>query len=66
MFPTLEGGLTLARRPFEQVEITTASGERIVLTVLQIRPQGVKLHFAAPESVRILRSELIAAEPTAA
>lgn len=55
---TLHGGLSLTRRTLDQIELTTAAGETIQLTVLQIRPGVVKLHFAAPASVRILRSEL--------
>ncbi len=52
---TKQGGLVLSRKMDETVVI---NGE-IVITVIESKDGRVKLHFAAPATVRILRGELI-------
>jgi carbon storage regulator len=46
--------LVLSRKPGEQVVL----GNGITLTVLEVRGNRVRLAFAAPAQVRILRAEL--------
>ncbi len=46
--------LVLSRKPGEKVVI----GNGITLTVVQVKGDRVRLAFAAPDQVRILRGEL--------
>ncbi len=52
--------LVLSRRENESIAI----GDRITVTVVEIRGNQVRLAFEAPKEVRVLRTELI--EPAAA
>lgn len=51
--------LVLSRRKFEKLILTTESGERIELAICEITWGRVRLGIAAPDSVKILREELI-------
>lgn len=53
------GFLSLTRRAGESVVLTTPGGETIVVTAVEIRPNHVRLTFAAPRSVEIARTELL-------
>lgn len=53
------GFLSLTRRAGESVVLTTPGGETIVVTTVEIRPNHVRLTFAAPRSVEIARTELL-------
>jgi carbon storage regulator len=50
--------LVLSRNRNEWVEITTDSGERVKLCVVEIVNDRVKLGFVAPRSVEIHRAEV--------
>ncbi len=51
--------LVLSRKKQQRVVLFTGAGERIVLTVEAFNSQDVKLSFNAPDSVTILREELV-------
>lgn len=53
------GALVLRRRAGEEVELTTAAGERIVVRVTQTNWGFCRLRIEAPRCVRILRGELV-------
>jgi carbon storage regulator CsrA len=55
------GMLTLRRKVLESIHLDIA-GVTVIVTVAEIRNGRVGLAFRAPESVRILRSELLAVE----
>lgn len=55
--------LVLARRPTQEIIITTSDGP-IVVSVQTVRGQAVKLGFEAPDNVRIFRKEVLEAAPT--
>lgn len=50
--------LVLSRQRDEDVIITTKSGERIIVTIVDIRGDKVRLGFTADESVAIHRREV--------
>lgn len=50
--------LVLSRKATQQIQI----GDNIVVTIVQVKGQGVKIGIEAPDDVRIVRSE-IAGEP---
>ena len=50
--------LVLTRKDSESVIITTASGEQIVATVVDIRGDKVRLGFAADKSIEVHRQEV--------
>lgn len=52
--------LVLARKKDEEIIITTAAGERIVVTMVEMEPHKhrVKIGVHAPRSVRIDRAEV--------
>ncbi len=52
--------LVLSRRPGERIRLKTASGEIIWIEVAGIDRQGaIRLAFSAPQSVEIMREELL-------
>lgn len=53
------GFLSLTRRAGESIVLTTPGGETIVVTAVEIRPNHVRLTFAAPRSIEITRTELL-------
>ena len=50
--------LVLSRKPGEQIVI----GDSIVVTVVQVRGGQVRIGFEAPDSVSILREEIVPPE----
>lgn len=56
------GSLTLTRKPGESVLLTTPGGETVLITCVELRPNQVRLTFAAPRSVEIARTELLLGE----
>ena len=46
--------LVLSRKPTERIEI----GDKVVVTVLEIRGSKVRIGIDAPKEVHVLRSEL--------
>ncbi|MFI4874511.1 MAG: carbon storage regulator [Blastopirellula sp. JB062] len=52
-------GLVLTRKRNQSIQI----GDAIVVTVLQLKGHNVRLDITAPDGTRILRTEIIAAEP---
>jgi carbon storage regulator CsrA len=57
--------LVLSRKPNESVTLD-CNGVQITLAVVSIRKGAVRLGFAAPGSVQILRTELLDTAPPAA
>ncbi len=57
-------GLVLSRKAGERVSLITSDGIRIVVGVARTGSEQCRLVFDAPQSVRILRTEL--EEPPAA
>lgn len=55
--------LVLSRRINEVIVIETPSGEKIGVSVLEIRGNAVRLGFTADAEVKINRSELINSRP---
>jgi carbon storage regulator CsrA len=55
-------GLVLSRKVGESIVLRTDAGEQIVVTVIAIVHGKMKIGLHAPESVRILRSELLEPE----
>jgi carbon storage regulator CsrA len=55
-------GLTLSRRPGEQIVCMLPDGEEIVITCGKIRRDQVRLMVLAPQSVAIVRAELLAGD----
>ena len=53
--------LVLARKQGERIMLVV-NGETIVLSVESVKGERVKLGFEAPDSVRIVREELIQTE----
>jgi len=53
--------LVIRRRPGESVIIEAGPGVRIQLQVMEVQGARVKLGFAAPASVLILRQEILVA-----
>lgn len=52
--------LVLARRPDEEVQILNEqTGEEIIVSVCDLRPDKVKLGFGAPAHYRVMRTELL-------
>lgn len=51
--------LVLSRKATQQIQI----GENIVVTIVQVKGQGVRIGIEAPDNVRIVRCE-IACKPT--
>jgi carbon storage regulator len=54
--------LILTRRPGESIQV----GEDIEISVLEIRGNQIRIGINAPADVLVLRSELVATNPTAA
>jgi carbon storage regulator CsrA len=52
------GGLVLARKIAESITILDATGNEIKITVSKISGNRVSLHVNAPESYKIVRSEI--------
>jgi sRNA-binding carbon storage regulator CsrA len=50
--------LVLTRRRSEETVIVTASGERIVVTMLCHPGQSVRLGFTGDRSIRVMRGEI--------
>jgi carbon storage regulator len=50
--------LVLTRKTSEQIQI----GDNVVITILQVKGQSVRIGIQAPREVRVLRSELPAAQ----
>jgi carbon storage regulator CsrA len=46
--------LVLSRKSTERIQI----GDRVVVTVLEIRGNNVRIGISAPREIRVLRSEL--------
>lgn len=53
--------LVLSRKETQQIQI----GDNIVVTIVQIKGQGVKIGIEAPDDVRIVRSEIADRPPNA-
>lgn len=51
--------LTVARRSGDSIQITTSFGEQITVHLHSFKGDQCKLSFVAPESVKILRTELL-------
>ena len=49
--------LVLSRKYTEEIVITLG-GERVIVTLIEVRGDKVRLGFTANESVKIIRSEL--------
>ena len=56
------GTLTLTRRQGEGVLLTTPGGETVLITCVELRPNQVRMTFAAPQSIEIARTELLVEE----
>ena len=54
--------LCLSFRQNQRAEITTASGETIVVHVNRIAPNGVRLAFECDKSTKILRGTVVDAD----
>jgi carbon storage regulator CsrA len=52
-------GLTLTRREGERIVCYLECGRELVILVKEIRPGQVRIGFRAPDSVVILREELV-------
>lgn len=54
--------LVLSRKPGEEIAIIDQAGQTVAsFKVGEIRRDKVRLHFNAPQSTRIMRTELLAA-----
>lgn len=51
--------LVISRKQGQQIEI----GDEVRIVILQIRPGTVRIGIQAPDSVRVLRSELVERNP---
>ena len=51
--------LILTRRPGETLIIETPAGERIEVTVLQVKGSQVRIGTQAPADISIVREELV-------
>jgi carbon storage regulator len=51
--------LILTRRPGETLIVETPDGERITVTVLEVKGNQVKIGTDAPDDVSIVRKELL-------
>ncbi|MGH7194641.1 MAG: carbon storage regulator, partial [Candidatus Saccharimonadales bacterium] len=47
--------LVLSRKATQQIQI----GENIVVTIVQVKGQGVRIGIEAPENVSIVRAEIV-------
>jgi len=56
--------LILTRRPGETLIIETPAGERIEVTVLEVKGNQVKIGTDAPNDIAIVREELLEKSPT--
>jgi len=56
--------LILTRRPGETLIIETPAGERIEVTVLEVKGNQVKIGTDAPNEIAIVREELLEKSPT--
>ena len=56
--------LILTRRPGEILIIETPAGERIEVTVLEVKGNQVKIGTDAPNDIAIVREELLEKSPT--
>jgi len=56
--------LILTRRPGETLIIETPAGERIEVTVLEVKGNQVKIGTDAPDNIAIVREELLEKSPT--
>lgn len=52
-------GLVLSRFVGEEIYIDLPDGERITITTVRVRDTKVRLQISAPDTARILRSELV-------
>lgn len=53
------GGLVLARKFGQSITFNPGLENKVVVTVIGIERKRVKLHINAPETVKILRNELL-------
>ncbi len=51
--------LTVGRRSGDSIQITTSFGEQITVHLHSFKGDQCKLSFVAPESVKVLRTELL-------
>ena len=49
--------LVLSRKPRQTITMTTASGEIVIVTLVEICRDKVRLGFEAPPTVRIVRDD---------
>ena len=52
--------LVLSRKDGQRITLTTAGGERITLMIDQIHGKSARISIEAPQTVKILRSEVAA------
>ena len=57
-------GLPPTRRPGETLIIETPAGERITVTVLEVKGNQVRIGTDAPDDVSIVREELLESATT--
>jgi len=56
--------LILTRRPGETLIIETSNGDQIEVTVLSVKGNQVRIGTDAPDSIPIVRQELLEKSPT--
>ena len=63
--PPLGGGLVLTLNQGGNIRMTLENGDVITVTLVENRPGRSKVHIKAPQSVDILRGELVGRNVTA-
>ena len=56
--------LILTRRPGESLIIETPTGEKIIVTVLEVKGNQIRIGTDAPDDIAIVREELLERLPS--